>query len=470
MDSNLLNNLIKNALNRATLRTKAILTGLVIALSISAITSLVIFQIAESYLTNQRIAIATSQISVASRLAAQSIYDGNSPLDSLLTASNTFPNAQTAIRQNDEWFVSKAGFDIDEIPDEIIDLVTEGSPARSRIMFGESPAIAIGIPITINDEVKFQFIGVVTTLELQRTLSLLQNVLLAGVLFSSIGGAFVGFWLSRRVSEPLHDVSEAAQRIAFGDLTIQIATPSEPDLKNIADTFNFMTKSLQNRIAREARFGAVVSHELKSPLTAIRGATDLLDGMRDELPQKASLSLDILNERVRYFERILNDLIEISRYESGTVQANLEELAVQPLLNALLDRDQRVHIELIDSTSTKHSIALVDSKRFQQVFENLVSNADAYAHGLSAIRIEESEQQIFIHFDDSGIGISNDIEIAIFDPFFRAPQHSAHPGSGLGLTISKEHANIMGGDLIVSKSPDGGARFSLQLRRPKDHL
>jgi signal transduction histidine kinase len=470
MDSNLLSNLIKNALHRATLRTKAILTGLVIALSISAFTSLAIFQIAESYLTNQRIAIATSQISVASRLAAQSIYDGNTPLDSLLTASNTFPNAQTAIRQNDEWFVSKAGFDIDEIPDEVIDLVTEGSPARSRIMFGESPAIAIGIPITINDAVKYQFIGVVTTLELQRTLSLLQSVLLAGVLFSSIGGAFVGFWLSRRVSEPLHDVSEAAQRIAFGDLTIQIATPSEPDLKNIADTFNFMTKSLQNRIAREARFGAVVSHELKSPLTAIRGATDLLDGMRNELPQKATLSLDILNERVRYFERILNDLIEISRYESGTVQANLEELAVQPLLNALLDRDQRVHIELIDSTSTKHSIALVDSKRFQQIFENLVSNADAYAHGLSAIRIEESEQQIVIHFDDSGIGISNDIEIAIFDPFFRAPQHSAHPGSGLGLTISKEHANIMGGDLIVSKSPDGGARFSLQLRRPKDHL
>lgn len=469
MDSNLLSNLIKNALNRATLRTKAILTGLVIALSISAITSLAIFQIAESYLTNQRIAIATSQISVASRLAAQSIYDGNDPLDSLLTASNTFPNAQTAIRQNDEWFVSKAGFDIDEIPDEIIDLVSEGSPARSRIMFGESPAIAIGIPITINDAVKYQFIGVVTTLELQRTLGLLQNVLLAGVLFSSIGGAFVGFWLSRRVSEPLHDVSEAAQRIAFGDLTIQIATPSEPDLKNIADTFNFMTKSLQNRIAREARFGAVVSHELKSPLTAIRGATDLLDGMRNELPQKATLSLDILNERVRYFERILNDLIEISRYESGTVQANLEELAVQPLLNALLDRDQRVHIELIDSTSTKHSISLVDSKRFQQIFENLASNAAAYANGLSAIRIEESEQKIVIHFDDSGIGISDDIEIAIFDPFFRAPQHSAHPGSGLGLTISKEHANIMGGDLIVSKSPDGGARFSLHLRRAKDH-
>ena len=105
-----------------------------------------------------------------------------------------------------------------------------------------------------------------------------------------------------------------------------------------------MTKSLQTRIAREARFGAVVSHELKSPLTAIRGATDLLEGMRNELPSKATFSIDILNERVRYFEKILNDLIEISRYESGTVQPNLEELAIQPLINALLDRNDNVQV------------------------------------------------------------------------------------------------------------------------------
>jgi two-component system sensor histidine kinase MtrB len=190
--------------------------------------------------------------------------------------------------------------------------------------------------------------------------------------------------------------------------------------------------------------------------------------MRNELPKKATLSIDILNERVSYFERILNDLIEISRYESGTVQANLEELAIQPLLNALLNRDQRADIQLIDSSISKHSIALVDLKRFQQIFENLVSNADAYAQGLSAIRIEESDKQIIIHFDDAGTGISKDIENVVFDPFFRAPQHSAPPGSCLGLTISKEHANIMGGDLTVVKSPDGGARFSLFLRRPED--
>ena len=166
MDSNLLNSLFKNVLSRATLRTKAVLTGLIIAISISAVTSLAIFQIAGTYLTNQRISIATSQISVASRLVAQAIYEGNSPLDSLLTASNTFPNAQTAIRQNNEWFVSKAGFDIEEIPNEIIDLADQGNPARSMIMLGGNPAIAIAIPISINDAINYQFVGVVQTLSL----------------------------------------------------------------------------------------------------------------------------------------------------------------------------------------------------------------------------------------------------------------------------------------------------------------
>ena len=97
---------------RPTLRAKAIFTGLLIAFTISLVTSLFTYQIAKRYLTNQRVSIATSQISIASRLVARAITDGNSPLDSLLSTSGSFPNSQTAIRTNDEWFISKAGFDV----------------------------------------------------------------------------------------------------------------------------------------------------------------------------------------------------------------------------------------------------------------------------------------------------------------------------------------------------------------------
>ena len=110
----------------------------------------------------------------------------------------------------------------------------------------------------------------------------------------------------------------------------------------------------------------------------------------------------------------------------------------------------------------------VDAKRFQQIFENLVSNARAYAEDIPIIRIEESTNEVLIHFDDSGIGVPEDAQATIFDPFVRGAHHSAKPGSGLGLTISTEHAHIMGGNLTVSTSPEGGARFTVSLKKAED--
>ncbi len=453
---------------KPTLRAKAILTGLLIAFAISLITSLFTCQIAKRYLTSQRVNIATSQISIASRLVARSMTDGNSPLESLLSTSGSFPNSQTAIRANGEWFISKAGFDINLLPLSMVDLVASGTPVRTQILLGATPVIAVGIPISINDSSNFVFFGTIEIIELQRTLNLLQNIFIVGSIFSTIGGAFIGLWLSRRVSEPLKQVSSAAERIALGDFSIQIDIPTEPDLSIIAKSFNFMTKSLQTRIAREARFGAVVSHELRSPLTAIRGATDLLDGMQSELPPRAGFSVNILRERVISFEKILNDLIEISRYESGTVHPNLESLPVQKMIEALCKRSSELHLVFVDQTESGSSFAQVDTKRFQQIFENLVSNARAYADGISTIRIEESTNEVLIHFDDSGIGVPDDTQATIFEPFVRGVHHSAKPGSGLGLTISTEHAHIMGGNLTVSTSPEGGARFTVSLKRTVD--
>ena len=453
---------------KPTLRAKAILTGLLIAFAISLITSLFTYQIAKRYLTSQRVNIATSQISIASRLVARSMTDGNSPLESLLSTSGSFPNSQTAIRANGEWFISKAGFDINLLPLSMVDLVASGTPVRTQILLGATPVIAVGIPISINDSSNFVFFGTIEIIELQRTLNLLQNIFIVGSIFSTIGGAFIGLWLSRRVSEPLKQVSSAAERIALGDFSIQIDIPTEPDLSIIAKSYNFMTKSLQTRIAREARFGAVVSHELRSPLTAIRGATDLLDGMQSELPPRAGFSVNILRERVISFEKILNDLIEISRYESGTVHPNLESLPVQKMIEALCKRSSELHLVFVDQTESGSSFAQVDTKRFQQIFENLVSNARAYADGISTIRIEESTNEVLIHFDDSGIGVPDDTQATIFEPFVRGVHHSAKPGSGLGLTISTEHAHIMGGNLTVSTSPEGGARFTVSLKRTVD--
>jgi signal transduction histidine kinase len=254
-------------------------------------------------------------------------------------------------------------------------------------------------------------------------------------------------------------VSNTALVISQGDLDVRAPTPNEPDLAQIARSFNAMAQSLQDRIKREARFGAMVSHELRSPLTVIKGATEIIEAKRDELPERAQMGLDLLKERVSAFERILNDLIEISRYEVGTIEPALESRNLPLLLETLaMKHGLDIRILAIDDVEV-----LVDIKRFRQIFENIARNADLYANGLVSVTSEVVASMVYIHFDDGGIGIPEAERERVFEPFVRGLQHSAVKGSGLGLAIAMEHAKIMNGRLSVAANPEGGARFTLSL-------
>ena len=296
--------------------------------------------------------------------------------------------------------------------------------------------------------------------ELARTLLVLRVALALGVSLGVTGGAVVGWRLSRRVMEPLHSIGETAEAISKGDLDRRVEEPNEPDLRRIASAFNGMTKSMNARIQRESRFGATVSHELKSPLTVIKGAAELIAATREDLPQRAQLGSDLLATQISEFEKILSDLIEINRYQSGTVQPQLEVLSVVQLLDALATRYQLDHRQL----EVADAYVVVDARRLEQVFANLKRNADLYAGGVEAVRSEQAGDYFLLHFDDGGIGVPIAERERIFEPFTRGSHHSAVPGSGLGLVITREHARVMGGDVTVDTSPEGGARFTVRLK------
>jgi signal transduction histidine kinase len=281
-----------------------------------------------------------------------------------------------------------------------------------------------------------------------------------GVGLGTLGGAAVGWRLSRRVMEPLHVISDTAEAISLGDLKKRVDEPREPDLARIAHAFNGMTQSLRARIDREARFGATVSHELKSPLTVIKGAAELIAAKRDELPSRAQLGSDLLTVQISEFEKTLSDLIEISRYQSGTVEPQLEVRSAARLLETMAGR----HGVDVRKLEVQDAPIVVDVRRLEQIFINLKKNADLYANGLEAIRSEQVDDTYLLHFDDAGIGVAPEDRDRIFEAFVRGNHHTATPGSGLGLAITREHAKAMGGDIRVTSSPEGGARFTVTLR------
>lgn len=440
-----------------TLRSKTVATGTLVALAISVLASASTYFLSRTYMLNQRVDTSRAQVLSAAKLFTKNLSASNVPLDSLLDASRVLPGSLALLRQGDDWITSGIGASEADIPASLRSALDESRAASQISPLNGRPAVVVGFPIIA--ESTTWFVAFIPLTELDRTLGVLRLALVIGSILATIGGAVIGAWLSRRVMEPLHDVSNTALVISQGDLDVRAPTPTEPDLAQIARSFNTMAQSLQDRIKREARFGAMVSHELRSPLTVIKGATEIIDAKRDELPERAQMGLDLLKERVSAFERILNDLIEISRYEVGTIEPALESRNLPLLLETLAAKfglDPR--ILTVDDVEVS-----VDVKRFQQIFDNITRNADLYANGLVRITSEVVDNVVYIHFDDSGIGIPAAERERVFEPFVRGLQHSAVKGSGLGLAIAMEHAKIMKGKLSVTSNPEGGARFTLSL-------
>lgn len=448
-----------------TLRTKAIVIGCLVAVAVTGAASLVTYGIAYRFLLNQRESVAVSQSYSAARQVSRGLADGQDPFASLISGSRTLPSARALLQVNDEWLVSGVGVSPEDVPDSLLTLVAERSPGKQRANADSTPYLFTALPLTVPQFDRVTFIGVTSFSEFERSLFVLRFALLAGVALAALGGGFVGRWLSQRVSEPLHDVSMAAAAISSGDISIRIREPKEEDLAAIARSFNTMTETLESRFKRDAQFAAHVSHELRSPLTVIKNATELLVDRRAELSERAQMSVDLLAERVDAFEKILADLLEISRYETNTIAAHLEILNLSKLMETLASR-HNVPATVARTELIHPDIDVeVDARRFAYCYKNLAENAQLYAKGLVAIRIDEFADHVDIHFDDAGPGIDPDQRANILQPFIRGTRTSGVRGSGLGLAIVSEHMRVMHGSVQVGESPEAGARFTLSLRR-----
>jgi two-component system sensor histidine kinase MtrB len=448
-----------------TLRAKAILVGCLVAVAVTGIASLATYGIAQRFLLTQRESVAVSQTYSAARQVARGLADGQDPFSALIVGSRALPSARALLQIDDEWLVSGVGVSPRDIPAPLLKLSESGTPGRQRANTDSTSYLFTALPIIVPQYDRVTFVGVTSFSEFERSLFVLRFALVAGVALAAVGGGFVGRWLSHRVSEPLHDVSMAAAAISSGDISTRIPEPKEDDLAAIARSFNLMAETLESRFKRDAQFAAHVSHELRSPLTVIKNAAEMLADRREELDERARLSVDMLTERVAAFEKILADLLEISRYETNTIAAHVEVLNLARLLETLAAR-HNLPADVAGVESLEPNVEIdVDVRRFTYCYKNLIENAELYAKGLVAIRVDVDEDRVDIHFDDAGPGIDPDQRQTIVQPFIRGTRTSSVRGSGLGLAIVSEHMRVMHGSLTVGESPEGGARFTLSLRR-----
>jgi heavy metal sensor kinase len=287
----------------------------------------------------------------------------------------------------------------------------------------------------------------------------------------ALAAALVGGWfLADRALRPVEAITQAAERIAAGDLTQRLSVPSALDeIGRLAVTFNDMIARLEASFRQVRQFSADASHELRTPLTVIKGEAEL--ALRRPRPaEDYKLVLESTLEEIDHMTRIVDELMFLSRTDLGEVA--IESLPVR--LDALVEDIQRQAAVLGQEQGVQVTVGAVvvavvqgDELRLRELLLNLVDNAVKYSRpgGKVEIALVRERATARLSVMDQGIGIPADEQRRVFDRFYRTDAARAHAkkGTGLGLSICKWIAEAHHGRIEVQSQVGEGSRFTVVL-------
>lgn len=368
-----------------------------------------------------------------------------------------------------------------------VQVVVEHEAGMMRYERDGEVLLAVGVPIAGGEGGYFEINQID---DIGRAIDSLGYRLVGACLVAALLGGVLGFWASRRVLRPLADVSQVAEAISLGKFDARLVDTEwadDPDLGQLVSSFNAMVSAMQMRIDRDAQFASDVSHELRSPLTTFNASLEVLRNAREEMPDRAQIALDLLSSDMERFTQLVEDLLEISRFDAGAVRLELDEvLLVETIKQAMrsLSRDPVP----VEATGLDDLLISCDKRRLMRILANFIDNAKKYANGATLVTVERVSvpvddgaataastddavptlDTVQIAVEDSGPGVPEAERGKIFDRFNRGGQGGSRGtdlGVGLGLALAAEHARLHGGSVWVEGRRDGqpGSRFVVEL-------
>jgi signal transduction histidine kinase len=418
---------------------------------------------ARQFILNERQTAILRQAYVNASLVRSSLRSPSPDITQLLGSLDTLPGSLSVLERHGQWYETSISVGENAIPAALRAEVLQGNPALQHFTLNNAPQLVVGVPVPSVDAAYFE---VFPLTELSRTLRILAIALGAAAVVTTVAGAVIGRSASGRALRPLAEVSRAAETIAGGRLDTRLLAAEDAELSALAASFNRMTDALQERIEREARFTSDVSHELRSPLTTLSSALGVLDSHRRDLPPRSRQALDLLAAELRRFQRMVDDLLEISRVDTGSAELSLDEVEVEELVRQAAAAAGAADVRLDVDASVAGRRLLVDKRRIERVVTNLVANARQYAGGVSRLALEPAPGGIRLVVADRGPGVAPAERERIFERFYRgqpAGQRGGSDGSGLGLSLVAEHVRLHGGRVWVEDGLGGENRFVVEL-------
>ncbi len=292
--------------------------------------------------------------------------------------------------------------------------------------------------------------------------------LLTGALALIVAG-LVSAYLARRLTKPIAAMRDTAQRIAGGDLSARVGLHGGPDdeLQSLARSLDAMANELETARGHERAFLLSVSHDLRTPLTSIRGYAEAIkDGLVDDPAERARAG-SIIAAEARRLERLVADLLDLARLDAHQFSLNPKPVDARDVVYDAVAgfvpsaRDWGLRLEVMRGTPAP---ADLDPERLAQITANLVENALKYARSAVRVDVDRQDGQVELHVDDDGPGIPAADRDHVFERLYTARHAPGRKvGTGIGLAIVHELAGAMGGAARCEPIEAGGTRFTVTI-------
>ncbi|WP_431963821.1 ATP-binding protein [Actinacidiphila sp. bgisy160] len=283
------------------------------------------------------------------------------------------------------------------------------------------------------------------------------------------------------VLRPVRALRGATRRMAEGHLDVRLTVNGSDELADLSQSFNHTAAELERSVAelrrleaQARRFVADVSHELRTPLAAMSAVTDVLDANAPRLDRESGEALRLISEGTSRLSVLVNDLMEISRFDAGAAELNVDEIDLADFVQHTLAA--RGWQGLVETHLPAPGVlrARVDPRRLDVVLANLVGNA--LRHGAPPVRLAMSVREeradvrwAVIEVTDNGPGIAEEAMPHIFERFYKASSsRTRSESSGLGLAITAENVHLHGGHISAANQPWGGTSFTVELPLHRD--
>ncbi len=330
------------------------------------------------------------------------------------------------------------------------------------------------VPVAINGEpYSLHFFRTITTET--RLLGLIQQILLVEMVLGLVLALFLGYFVSQRLLQPIRSMTDTVRSIEVSELGTRLEVSATKDeLSELAVTFNRMLERIQRGFDQQQRFVSDASHELRTPVTVIKGYSDMLSrwGRHDE--ETLQEGLEAIGSEAENMQELIEKLLFLARADQKRQIIHKEPLDMQALIEDVFKKmqltDSRHQLQLL---ANEPALVLADKVTMRQMLRIFLENAVKYTPAggvirLSSCRCPDDGGSLELVIEDTGIGIAEDEQAKIFQRFYRVDssrtKEAGQPGgTGLGLSIAKWIADQHDMKIRVDSQPGAGTRFTLRI-------